>query len=68
MKLANSECLFSLYKELDVRFPCVRSLSLIKEDKYGGWLKCIAVQVKKFVFEQYMVMNWKPVQFVKGVT
>ena len=42
MKLHNPERLFGLDEKIDRRLPRVRSLHLIREDGYGGWLKCIA--------------------------
>ena len=43
MKLHNPERLFGLGEEIDRRLPRVRSLHLIREERYGGWLKCIAL-------------------------
>ena len=43
MKLRNRKCLFGLDEEIDTRLPCVRTLRLIKKERYGGWLKCIAL-------------------------
>ena len=43
MKLRNPERLFGLNGEIDRRLPRVRSLRLIREERYGGWLKCIAL-------------------------
>ena len=43
MNLGNPECLFGLDEEIDKRLLRVRSLNLIREDRYGGWLKCIAL-------------------------
>ena len=60
MKLRNPERLFGLDEEIDRRLPCVRSLRLIREERYGGWLKCIALR-KEIIFEQYTVMNGEPV-------
>ena len=34
---------FYLVEETERRLPHVRSLRLIKEDRYGGWLKFIAL-------------------------
>ena len=39
VKLRSPEHLFNLDEEIDRRLPCVRSLYLIREEKYGGWLK-----------------------------
>ena len=43
MKLRDPERVFGLDEEIDRRLPSVRSLRLIREDRYGGWLKCIAL-------------------------
>ena len=43
MKLLNHDHLFGLDEEIDRRLPCVRPLCLIREERYGGWLKCIAL-------------------------
>ena len=43
MKLRSPERLFGLDEEIDRRLPCVRSLRLIRAERYGGWLKCIAL-------------------------
>ena len=43
MKRRNPERLFGLDEEIDKQLPCVRSLRLIREERYGGWLKCIAL-------------------------
>ena len=43
VKLRNRERLFGLDEEFHRRFPHVRSLHLIREDRHGGWLKCIAI-------------------------
>ena len=43
LKLLNPEHLFGLDEEIDRRLPCVRSLGLIREERYGGLLKCIAL-------------------------
>ena len=34
--LQNPECLFGLDEEIDRRLPCVRSLHLTREERYGG--------------------------------
>ena len=60
-KLHNPEHLFSLDEEIDRRLPHVRSLCLIREDRYGGWLKCICFISKEIIFEQYTGMNEEPV-------
>ena len=39
MKLRSPERLFGLDEEIDRRLPRVRSLRLIRADRYGGWLK-----------------------------
>ena len=44
MRLCNPECLCGLEEEIDRRLPNVRLLCLIREDRYGGWLKCIALE------------------------
>ena len=41
--LCNPERLFGLDEEIDRRLSCVRSLRLIREERFGGWLKCIAL-------------------------
>ena len=41
MKLGSPDRLFGLDEEIDRRLPHVRSLLLIREERYGGWLKCI---------------------------
>ena len=43
MKLRSPERLFGLDEEIDRRLPRVRSLHLIRAERYGGWLKCIAL-------------------------
>ena len=43
MKLRSPERLFGLDEEIDRRLPHVRSLRLIREERYGGWLKCIVL-------------------------
>ena len=43
MQLRNPERLFGLDEEIDRRLPRVRSPHLIREERYGGWLKCIAL-------------------------
>ena len=43
MKLRNSDRLFGFDEEIDRQLPSVRSLRLIREERYGGWLKCIAL-------------------------
>ena len=48
VKLRNPEHSFGLDEENDRRLPCVRSLHLIREDRYGGFLKCIALEVRRF--------------------
>ena len=45
MKLHSPERLFGLDDEIDRRLPRVRSLRLIRADRFGGWLKCIACVV-----------------------
>ena len=35
--------IFDLNEEINRQLPHVRSLRLIREDRYGGWLKCIAL-------------------------
>ena len=53
MKLHSPERLFGLDEEIDRRFPRVRSLRLIKAERYGGWLK-----------RDYWIFNWiKPVNY-----
>ena len=42
-KLCNPERLFGLDEEIDTRLSCVRSLLLTKEERYGGWLKFMAL-------------------------
>ena len=42
-KLHNPERLFGLDEEIDRLLPHVRSLRLIREERYGGWLKHIAL-------------------------
>ena len=44
MKLRCPERLFGLDEEIDRRLPRVRSL---RAERYGGWLKCIALQVRR---------------------
>ena len=46
MKLRSPERLFGLDEEIDRRLPRVRSLRLIRAERYGGWLKCIAIITK----------------------
>ena len=43
MKLRSPERLFGLDEEIDRGLPSVRSLRLIRAERYGGWLKCIAL-------------------------
>ena len=43
VKLHNPERLFGLDEEIDRRLPHVRSLCLIREERYGGWKKVIAL-------------------------
>ena len=43
MKLRNPERLFGLDEEIDGRLPHLRSLHLIREERYGGWLKFISL-------------------------
>ena len=43
MKVHNSERLFSLDESINRRLPIVRSLRLIRDDRYGGWLTFIAL-------------------------
>ena len=43
MKLCSPECSFGLDEENDRRLPSVRSLRLIREERYGGWLKSFAL-------------------------
>ena len=43
VKLQSPERLFGLDEEIDRPLPHVRSLHLIREERYGGWLKCIAL-------------------------
>ena len=52
---------FELVEKTERQFPHVRSPCLIKEDRYGGWLKFHCFVSKKVVFEQYALLNWKPV-------
>ena len=47
MKLRNPERLFGLDEEIDGRLPRVRSLHLIREERNEGWLKCIALYVRR---------------------
>ena len=42
-KLHNPERLLGLDKEIDRRLPRVRLLHLFGQDRYGGWLKFIAL-------------------------
>ena len=39
MKLHNPEHLFGLDEEIDRLLPCVMSLCLIREERYGRWRK-----------------------------
>ena len=59
MKLHSPERLFGLDEEIDRRLPRVRSLRLIRVERYGSWLKCIINE--EVIFEQYTVMNGEPV-------
>ena len=43
MKLRSPECLFGLDEEIDRRLPHLRSFRLVRAERYGGWLKCIAL-------------------------
>ena len=43
VKLRNPEHLFGLDEEIDRSLPHVRSLHLIRVDRYGGWLKFITL-------------------------
>ena len=43
MKLRSPKRLFGLDEEIDRQLPHVRSLRLIRVERYGGWLKCIAL-------------------------
>ena len=43
MKLRSPERLFGLDEEIDRRLPRVRSLRLIRAERYGGWLKCSGI-------------------------
>ena len=61
MKLCSPERLFGLDEEIDRRLPRVRSLRLIRAERYGGWLKCICFINEEIIFEQYTVMNGEPV-------
>ena len=61
MKLHTPVCLFDLAEENERRLPKVRSLRLIKEDRYGGWLKIYCFICKEVLFEQYTVIKGKPV-------
>ena len=61
VKLHNSERFFCLDEEIDRRLPHVRSLCLIREDRYGGWLKIYCFISKEVKFEQHTVMNREPV-------
>ena len=45
MNLRSPERLFGLDEKIDRRLPLtliMRSLHLIREERYAGWLKCIA--------------------------
>ena len=44
-KLCIPMCLLGLVDETGRWLPCVSSLHLIKEDRYGGWLNFIALYV-----------------------
>ena len=54
MKLHSPEHFFGFDEEIDRRLPRVRSLHLIREERYGGISK-------EIVLEQYTVMNGEPV-------
>ena len=41
MKLRSPERLFGLDEEIDRQLPHVRSLHLIRGERYGGWLKLL---------------------------
>ena len=43
MKLRSPERLFGLDEKIGRQLPRVRSLRLIREERYGGWMKCIAL-------------------------
>ena len=43
MKLHSPAFLFGLDEEIDRRLPRVRSLRLIRAERYEGWLKCTAL-------------------------
>ena len=43
MKLHIPMCLFGLVEEIERQLPHVRSLHLLKKDRYVGWLKFIAL-------------------------
>ena len=47
MKLRSPEHLFGLDEEIDRRLPGVRSLRLMTEERYGGWLICTALEVRR---------------------
>ena len=47
MKLRKPERLLGLDDEIDRQLPHVRSFHLIREKTYGGWLKCIALSVRR---------------------
>ena len=52
-KLHYSERLFSLDEETDRRLQRVRSLRLIIEERYGGWLKLMALLVRRLYLTIY---------------
>ena len=47
MKLRSPERLFGSDEVIDRRLSRLRSLHLIREERYGGWLKCIALYVRR---------------------
>ena len=47
MELSNPERLFGLDKEMDRRLPRVRSLSLIRDNRYEVWPKFIALYLRR---------------------
>ena len=58
-KLCIHMCLFGLVEETERWLPSVRSLRLIIEDRYGGWLKIYGLVGNEVVFKQYTVLNWE---------
>ena len=56
--------IFGLVEETQRRLPGVRSIRLIKEDRYGGWLKFIGLVGNEGVFKQNTVLNGEPVWLV----